>query len=68
MRRVRDCKAKGAKAERRTMQVLERAGYVCTRAGASLGVVDVIAVGPHDVRLIQVKSGGEYCLPLNVSS
>jgi len=59
-RRVKDCKAKGTRAEHRTMRVLEAAGYVVTRAGASLGLVDVIAVGPHDVRLIQVKCGGEY--------
>jgi len=39
------------------MRWLEARGYVCTRAAASLGVWDVIAVGPEDVRLIQVKSG-----------
>lgn len=42
------------------MRILEAAGYVCTRAGGSLGLFDVIAVGPHDVRLLQVKCGGAY--------
>jgi Holliday junction resolvase len=53
-------KAKGSRAERRAMKILEAAGYVCTKAGASLGLFDVVAIGPHDVRLVQVKSGGEY--------
>ena len=54
------CKRKGSRAERRCMGILEAAGYVCTRAGGSLGVFDVIALGPHDVRCIQVKAGGKY--------
>lgn len=53
-------KAKGARAERRAMRLLEAAGYCCTKAGGSLGLFDVIAVGARDVRLVQVKSGGEY--------
>lgn len=55
-----NCKAKGARAERRAIAILEAAGYRCTRAAASLGEFDVIAVGSHDVRLIQVKCGGAY--------
>lgn len=42
------------------MRILEAAGYVCTRAGASLGLFDVIAIGPSDVRLVQVKAGTKY--------
>jgi hypothetical protein len=42
------------------MRILEAAGYVCTRAGGSLGLFDVIAIGPADVRLIQCKAGGTY--------
>ena len=34
-RRV-NSKAKGSRAERGAMRILEAAGYVCTRAGASL--------------------------------
>ena len=48
-------KAKGTRAEHRCMKELEAAGFSCTRAAASLGVWDVIAVGVLGVRLIQVK-------------
>ena len=41
------------------MKILEAAGYACSRAAASLGVFDVIAIGPRDIRLIQVKAGAE---------
>ena len=53
-------KKKGSRAERRAIKILETAGYCCTKAGASLGVFDVIALGPSDVRCIQVKSGTKY--------
>ena len=39
------------------MRILEAAGYVCTRASASLGAFDVIALGPRDNRCVQVKAG-----------
>src|SRR3989337_2903404 len=55
-----NAKAKGARAERRAIGMLEAAGYVCTKAGGSLGLFDVVAVGREDVRCIQVKAGGEY--------
>ena len=60
-----NAKGKGSRAEHRTMRVLEAAGYSCTRAAASLGMWDVIAIGPGDVRLCQVKAGKRpYCSPL----
>jgi len=43
------------------MAVLEAAGYVCTKAGGSLGVFDVVAIGARDFRCVQVKAGGSYC-------
>ena len=49
-------KAKGSRAEHRCMRILEAAGYACTRAAASLGVFDVVGVGPLGTRLVQVKS------------
>jgi Holliday junction resolvase len=55
-----NCKAKGSRAERRAIRLLKAAGYLCTKAGGSLGLFDVIAIGPHDVRCLQVKSGGAY--------
>jgi hypothetical protein len=36
----------GARAERRVIRILEAAGYVCTKAGSSLGLFDVIANRP----------------------
>jgi Holliday junction resolvase len=56
-----NAKRKGARAEHRAMKLLEAAGYLCTRAGASLGVFDVLALGAHDIKAIQVKSGTKYC-------
>ena len=56
-----NAKAKGARAEHKAMRLLEAAGYSCVRAGGSLGMFDVIAIGPQDVRCLQVKSGKEYC-------
>jgi hypothetical protein len=38
----------------------EAAGYVCTRAGGSLGLLDVIATGPADMRLSLVKAGTKH--------
>lgn len=54
-------KKKGARAERRAIAILEAAGFVCTKAGGSLGVFDVIAISAEGVRCLQVKSGGQYC-------
>ena len=51
-----NAKRKGSRNEHRTMQLLEAAGYCCTRAAASLGIFDVIGVGSVDVVLVQVKS------------
>jgi Holliday junction resolvase len=51
-----NAKAKGNRNEHRSMALLEAAGYACTRAAASLGVFDVIGIGPSDVVLVQVKT------------
>ena len=51
-----NAKRKGTQREHKTMQRLEAHGYRCTRAAASLGEWDIIAISPCDVRLIQVKS------------
>ena len=53
-------KRMGAKREHAVMKLLTQQGYSVTRAAASLGVFDIIAIpgeadDPH-VRLIQVKS------------
>jgi hypothetical protein len=49
-------KRKGARNERRSMALLEAAGYRCTRAAASLGAWDVIGIGGADMVLLQVKT------------
>ena len=54
-------KAKGTRLEHKTMRWLEEGRldgvkYRCTRAAASLGEWDIIAIGEHDIRLVQVKA------------
>jgi hypothetical protein len=49
-------KRKGTRNEHRSIQLLEAAGYACTRAAASLGAFDVIGIGSKDVVLVQVKT------------
>ena len=49
-------KAKGSRKERAAKTILEAAGYLVTKSGASLGVFDLIALGPQAVRCVQVKS------------
>lgn len=51
-----NAKAKGNRNEHKSMAMLEKQGYKCTRAAASLGAFDIIAVGADDVLLVQVKS------------
>ena len=51
-----NCKAKGSRNERKTIRLLEAAGYACTKAAASLGVFDIIAIGHADMVCVQVKS------------
>jgi Holliday junction resolvase len=57
---LKNAKAKGAKAERRAIEMLEALDYYCVKAGGSLGLFDVIAIGAGDLRCIQVKSGSTY--------
>jgi Holliday junction resolvase len=53
---VKNSKRKGTHNEHRTIGLLEAAGYSCTRAAASLGVWDIIGVGPTDFVIVQVKT------------
>jgi Holliday junction resolvase len=55
-----NAKAKGARAEHKARRILEAAGYCCLKAGGSLGLFDLIALGPTDVKCVQVKVNG-YC-------
>jgi hypothetical protein len=51
-----NCKAKGTRNEHRSMILLEKSGYRCTRSAASLGCWDIVGVGENDFVLVQVKS------------
>lgn len=51
-----NAKAKGTRNEHRSIRLLEAAGYRCTRAAASLGEWDIIAIGSTDLILCQVKT------------
>ena len=53
---MKNAKAKGTRNEHRSRRLLEAAGYGVTRAAASLGCWDLIAIGSVDVVLCQVKS------------
>jgi Holliday junction resolvase len=44
-----NAKAKGNRNEHRSKALLEAAGYAVTRAGASLGVWDLIGISATDV-------------------
>ena len=48
-----NAKAKGTRAEHRSIRLLEAAGYACCRSAASLGAWDVVAIGTVDVILLQ---------------
>lgn len=56
-----NAKAKGSRAEHRSMRLLEAAGYSCTRAAAPLGAWDIVAIGSQDIVLVQVKSNRPPC-------
>ncbi len=47
--------AKGARAERRARKLLEAAGFTVIRAGASLGLFDLVAFNRVLLLVVQVK-------------
>lgn len=51
--------ARGRRAEYRAVRDLERAGYLVVRSSGSHSPVDLVAVSPAGVRLIQVKSDSD---------
>ena len=53
-------KAKGTRAEHRAARILEAAGYYVIRAGGSLGVFDIVGIGPGDLKCVSVKAGTKY--------
>lgn len=53
---IKNAKAKGTRNEHRSIAILEAAGYACTRSAASLGMWDIVGVGPTDFVLAQIKT------------
>lgn len=51
-----NAKAKGSRRERQARKILELAGYHVVKAAGSLGIFDLVALGPAGARLVQVKS------------
>jgi hypothetical protein len=51
-----NAKRKGTRNEHRSARLLEAAGYAVTRAAASLGAWDLVAIGSTDIVLVQVKT------------
>ena len=50
----------GARAERQAKHDLEASGFVCMKAGGSLGVFDLLAFSEQGVRGVQVKRDDRY--------
>jgi len=46
---------RGRSREYKVIEMLRQQGYYATRSAGSHGLFDVIAIGPHDFLLIQVK-------------
>ena len=51
-----NAKQKGARRERQCRKTMEEAGWWVMKAGGSLGLFDIVALGPMSILLIQVKS------------
>ena len=54
---------KGVRYERRSMEILEAAGYMTLRMAGSHGQFDVIGISRLDIVLVQVKSGTANLTP-----
>ena len=48
--------AKGSRRARQARKILETAGYFVVKAGGSLGVFGLVALGPYGARKVEVKS------------
>jgi len=54
----------GRRAEYRSIELLEKAGFICIRAAGSKGPADVVAIGNGPPLLVQVKRGKRGLSPL----
>ncbi len=53
---LKNAKAKGARNERKAKKFLESHGYHVVKAGGSLGLFDLLAVGEQLMYMLQIKS------------
>lgn len=53
---LKNSKAKGSRNERRSRDIYLKRGFYVIKAGGSLGMWDIVALGPDGVDLVQVKS------------
>lgn len=53
---LKNRKQKGSKNERKSIRLLEAEGYRCMKAGASLGIFDIIGIRHDGFVLVQVSS------------
>lgn len=53
---LKNPKAKGSRNERRSRDIYLKQGFYVVKAGGSLGMWDIVALGPDGVDLVQVKS------------
>lgn len=54
---IKDKKAKGARNERRSMALLQAAGYAVTKSGGSLGCWDLVGISKSGFCVCQTKTG-----------
>lgn len=54
--RLKNTKQKGSRNERRSRDLYLKLGWYVTKAAASLGIWDLVCLGPDECHLIQVKS------------
>jgi len=47
----------GRRAEYRSIELLDKAGFICVRAAGSKGPADIVAIGKGPPVLVQVKRG-----------
>jgi len=56
MKKRINAKQKGIRRERQCRELLEEDGFLVTKSGGSLGIFDVIAIDPIEIKCIQIKS------------
>lgn len=63
MGKLKNPKAKGSAAERKSKKLLESQGRIVVKSGGSFGMADLVALAYKEVSLIQVKAGSARMSP-----